>query len=203
MGLYLPKLLISVARSEVASVVCCRWCQVQSACTAGDLRCVSASLRRMHGAAWATLGRVRLLLTREKLEFMLMYRSDYLECSWLLFVRILSISRSFRPNLRQRARKCRSRHLLLFRYLILNNKNYDHFVKNGHVPSKIPNHQDFMWISGHFGWLDGSKTTAQDYQGICEARFERPWPMSLTRSPTQWAPSLTRSPTQWAPSRIP
>lgn len=72
MGLYLPKLLISVARSEVASVVCCRCCRVQSACAAGYLRFINAGLRRVHGAAWATPSCVRLFFTHAKREFMLM-----------------------------------------------------------------------------------------------------------------------------------
>ena len=72
MGLYLPKLLISVARSEVASVVCCRCCRVRSACAAGYLRFVNAELRRVHGAAWATPSPVSLFPTHAKREFMLM-----------------------------------------------------------------------------------------------------------------------------------
>jgi len=114
MGLYLPKLLVSVARSEVASVVCCRCCQMQSACAAGYLRFVNAELRRVHGAAWATPSRVSLFAPRAKLEFMLMYRPGLFASGQLIFVRILPISRSFRPRWRQKSRKRRPRHWLLF-----------------------------------------------------------------------------------------
>ena len=115
MGLYLPKLLISVARSEVASVVCCRCCQVQSACAAGYLRHINADLRRVRRAARATPTRLSLFAPRAKLEFMLIYRPGLFASGQRSFVRILSISRSFRPRWHQRSRKCLLHQLLLFR----------------------------------------------------------------------------------------